>query len=203
MSWRTVLRSRIFDAVHNVETTKPMLLQDLTIQGSNREHGVLYEPTDMGVAREVLAALPLRDHNRFTFLDYGSGKGRMLMLASRYPFMEIIGIEFTSELHEIAQKNLQRFFGWGKTQCRKVRSCLADATTFPIPPVPLVVYLFNPFHAPVVEQVWRNLEQSNTETPRDVYIVAVSWARRHFENKPVETVHRNPSFNIYRMHPTS
>lgn len=199
MTWRTALRSKVFDVLHNVETSNPELLEKLTIVGSNREHGVLYEPTDMGIAREVLKALPVDAHERFTFVDYGSGKGRMLLLASRYPFRGVIGIEFSSELHQIAQKNLQRFFGWGLTRCRNVVCHHAEATTFPIPAGPLITYFFNPFHAPVVEEVWQKLERSYDESPREIYIVAVSWARRHFDNKPLEVACKDPSFNIYRL----
>jgi hypothetical protein len=38
-----------------------------------------------GAARKLAGKIPLR-HKDFVFIDYGSGKGRVLMIASRWPF---------------------------------------------------------------------------------------------------------------------
>jgi len=40
------------------------------------------------------------NHSEFTFIDFGSGKGRVLFLASEYPYKKIIGVELARMLHE-------------------------------------------------------------------------------------------------------
>src|ERR1700688_3075147 len=45
----------------------------------------------------------------FTFIDFGSGKGRALLLASEYPFRRIVGLEFSPELHLTAEENIARY----------------------------------------------------------------------------------------------
>jgi predicted O-methyltransferase YrrM len=45
-----------------------------------------------------------------TFIDFGSGKGRALWMASEYPFRQLIALEFSPELHRIAEANITRYF---------------------------------------------------------------------------------------------
>jgi hypothetical protein len=49
------------------------------------------------------------DPRNFTFIDFGSGKGRVLLIAAGLPFKAVVGIEFSRELHEIAVQNISRF----------------------------------------------------------------------------------------------
>jgi hypothetical protein len=53
-----------------------------------------------------MAALPWRPED-FTVIDFGSGKGRALIVASECPFRRIIGVEFALELHRDAQQNIR------------------------------------------------------------------------------------------------
>ncbi len=57
----------------------------------------------LAISQEAVAQTMLQD---FTFIDLGSGKGRVLLMASEYPFQKIIGVEFMPELHRAAQKNI-------------------------------------------------------------------------------------------------
>jgi predicted RNA methylase len=47
------------------------------------------------------------DLHRFSFVDFGSGKGRVLLVASHYPFREVVGVEFSPELQKIAEGNIR------------------------------------------------------------------------------------------------
>jgi tRNA1(Val) A37 N6-methylase TrmN6 len=40
-------------------------------------------------------------------VDYVSGMGKVLLLAARYPFRRVTGMEFSAELHKIAERNHQ------------------------------------------------------------------------------------------------
>ena len=66
------------------------------------------------VFHSVMQALRDRlalDYRRFSFVDVGSGKGRALLLASDYPFREIIGVELSPELDRVARANIARYTG--------------------------------------------------------------------------------------------
>ena len=114
-------------------------------------YAVRYGPSGVQGVRSALDKLPI-DHTRFTFIDYGSGKGRVLFLAAGFPFEEVIGIEFSRELHEIALRNLARLTS-EITRCGKVSSIHADAALFEPPKSNLVCYFYNPFGPPVMTAV--------------------------------------------------
>jgi len=132
-----------------------------------------YQPTDPVAFRDMLDALGAHTHlnfRDFTFLDLGSGKGRTLLMASDYPFRRIVGVELLPALDEIAQENLRRYKSESQ-QCCLIEFVCADATTFPFPGEPLVVYLFNPFGESGLSRVISNLEQSLRANPRPLYVL--------------------------------
>jgi SAM-dependent methyltransferase len=114
----------------------------------------------------------------FTFIDLGSGKGRVLLMASDYPFKRIIGVEFMPELHRTAQKNIACYPN-DREQCRQIETVCMDAREFQFPDGPLVVYLFNPFPESTFAQVLENLRLSVEQAPRPVYI---AYRFTEFEN---------------------
>jgi SAM-dependent methyltransferase len=132
-----------------------------------------YQPTEPGLFREMLEALcqhaelNLAD---FVFLDLGSGKGRTLLMASDYPFRRIVGVELLSSLHQICQENLQRYKS-DSQKCFTVECFCADATNFPLPEDPLVVYLFNPFPEAGLRSALNQIRKSLQEHPRPVYVL--------------------------------
>lgn len=105
----------------------------------------------------------------FTFVDLGSGKGRVLPMAADYPFKRIIGVEFMPELHRAAQKNISGFAS-DRQQCRQIEAVCMDARDFRFPSGPLVVYLFNPFSESTFARVLENLRRSVEESPRPICI---------------------------------
>ena len=105
----------------------------------------------------------------FTFIDLGSGKGRVLLMASEYPFKRIIGVEFMPELHRAAQNNIAKYTT-ERQQCWQIETFCMDARDFPFPDGPLVVYLFNPFSESTFALILENLRRSVEASPRPVYI---------------------------------
>ena len=81
--------------------------------------------------------------------DYGSGKGRVLMLAAEYPFKRIVGVEFAKSLHDISQENVATL----GSEAGRIETFHADATEFDPPTDPLVLYFFHPFGVPALKQV--------------------------------------------------
>ena len=111
------------------------------------------------------------DFQRFTFADMGSGKGRALLLASDYPFREIIGIELSPELDRVARANIAGYRG--ARHHPPVTSIQGDAAEFAWPAGPLIVYMWNAFTRPVMERVFQNLEASLAQQPRELYLVYI------------------------------
>ena len=164
-----------YDWEHSVDTTRSNVgfgTQFLT--------GVTARPyfaTEPWLFEQIMQALPI-DFSQFTFVDLGSGKGRVLLMASDYPFKKIIGVEFMPELHHAAQKNIAGYSN-DRQRCRQIETVCMDARDFQFPLEPLVVYLFNPFSEPTFAQVLENLRRSVEQTPRPVYI---AYRFTEFEN---------------------
>ncbi len=139
--------------------------------------GEQYQPIEPEQFHVILDELSL-DHTRFTFIDLGSGKGRAVLLASEYPFRRIIGVEILPELHRVAQQNLLRFPA-ERQRCTSVEFWCGDARDFEFPAEPTVLYLFNPFFEPVLEQVLQNLKTSLDRDPRTLLLVYVNPISEH------------------------
>jgi len=163
------LKGRFYDLRHQVLTAPEMPIRAHTISGPNGNSGAKYAGTEPRYFRKVLAELDL-DFERYTFIDFGSGMGRALLLASESPFKRIVGVEFSKELHEIAVKNIAAFRSPAR-KCARVESVWQDAVAYPLPPEPSVFYLFNPFTPEMFAKFLANVERSLTEHPREVYLI--------------------------------
>jgi SAM-dependent methyltransferase len=160
-----------FDWTRGVTTTGEAALSTLTLAGSPRD-GFEYVPTRPAPTRRALRELPIRDHSDYTFIDLGSGKGRVLLIAAEFPFRTVLGVEFAMELHCIAQSNERRFKG-SRRKCEQIESIHANAKDFQFPDENLVVYLFNPFPLAVMDRVLGNLYTSLIRCPRELFIILV------------------------------
>lgn len=164
-----VFRARDWDRRRGVETEENVHQEELDFDSPNREHALGYIPTGQWSFRSVVASL--RDlgvrPSEFTLVDFGCGKGRILLMALEAGFRAAIGVEFAPELARIAEANLRSYRG--RRSAASVHC--GDAAAFPIPPDPLVVFLANPFKGPVLEAVAENIRRSFAEHPRAIYVV--------------------------------
>ena len=167
---RSTLRAHWFDWRHHVKTCGDDDLRKVTVVGENVSHAIAYIPTTPRTGRHILRNLPVTDLSSYTFIDIGSGKGRMLLLAAELPFRRVIGIEFASDLHALAQQNVKTYRNPNQA-CFQIEPLHIDATQYEFPLEPLLVYLFYPFDQAVMEPVIQNLNRSLAEHPRDVILV--------------------------------
>jgi SAM-dependent methyltransferase len=192
-----------YDFDHNVDTTRAnvgfreQLIAALT--------GHQYFPTEPWLFEQMMEALSTQQSafsqetglEDFTFVDLGSGKGRVLLMAAAYGFKRIIGVEFMPEWHRVALENVSKFMEIPVPPLKRGSSlssrqpgadapglqssalragfptieCLCiDARDFDFPAGPLVVYLFNPFPEPVLAAVLDRLRHSLLQAPRPVFV---------------------------------
>jgi len=123
--------------------------------GPSIEFATHYEPTPVDEAEQLLDALPLPPE-RTTFVDLGSGMGRVVLLAAERPYRQVIGVEISPALHEVAKENRARY-PRERLRSLDIRLVRADAAAFTFPRGDLAVYLYNPFRievlAPVIERL--------------------------------------------------
>jgi len=158
-----------FDAELGVTTEALVFLGELDPEaiGPALEHATHYEPTPVADVARLLDASPL-DPARATFVDVGAGMGRVVLLAARRPFRAVIGIEVSPALVEIARENLERSRDPARV-AHDVRVVRADAAAYRFPRGDLVVYLYNPFTATVLDALLVNVRLGDAH--RDVVLL--------------------------------
>jgi SAM-dependent methyltransferase len=163
-----------FDRHHGTDTAGVREISSLRLHSVNARFAVRYQPTASDVFDSTIAALKAfePDLRQFVFVDFGCGKGKLLLLASLLPFREVIGVELSAELVAIAQRNIETWCSQ-KALLKTIRVVHADAADFPPPPEPVVSFFYNPFGRPVMEKVLANLTMSLHENPRPMAIIYV------------------------------
>jgi len=161
-----------FDLQHGVETSIRVHPTDLRIDSPNWISAVPYIPTPDGLLNQVFTGLEIK-FEEFTFVDFGSGKGRVLLMASDFPFRKIVGVEFSPELHQIACRNIKSYKSTTR-KCREITSVCMDFTEFELPAGPVVGFLYNPASKAVTSVLAGNMMRALGERPRELWIVYVT-----------------------------
>jgi len=162
-------KDRAFDSRHGVDTGGIIQLNSLQIDGTTWHEGTPYWAIDPDIFTRLVGSIDVR-HQDFTFIDFGSGKGRAVLLASEFPFKRVIGVEFSPELDQIAKQNLRAFRSETR-QCLEIELVCADALQYPLPLCPLVCYFYNPFGREVMAGVVARIAESYRAHPREIYIL--------------------------------
>ena len=115
-----------------------------------------YQASNGVALAEAIAAAGI-DPARFAFVDYGSGKGRVVMIAAATGFRRAIGVEFAPELHAVAAANADRFLAAGGASLR-CEMVLGDAGAYDPPAGPLFAYIYNSFGPVILREALARLE---------------------------------------------
>jgi Histone methylation protein DOT1 len=104
------------------------------------------------------------------FVDFGSGKGRVLLLSVLYGFHRSVGIEFVRDLCVASERNLDRFRARTDRHF-EVHVLNMDASCYTVSQDDSVFFLYDPFEKKVLEQVLSNIRRSLESKPRSIHIV--------------------------------
>jgi predicted RNA methylase len=158
-----------FDKIHGTDTSGVIPIKDLEIKSENIKEANWYGPMPVKVFRQIMDNLTV-DFDKYEFINLGSGKGRVLLLASEYGFRKVTGVEFASDLHRISSRNIAIVEHYTRKKSR-IESICMDATKFVIPEVPVVLFFHSPFKGQVMERVIRNILRSFAKHPRKIVLI--------------------------------
>jgi hypothetical protein len=152
-----------FDLEHGMDTSGLLFAEHLASGHAHDDHINAYWGTPTSGFRGILdywqAALAGTPHSiqDYTFVDIGSGKGRVLMLASDAPFQRIVGVELSPSLTAIAERNIAR---WNAVPhaCSHIEVLNLDALLAPVPDSPVVLYIYNSFNLYVMLPLLERLQ---------------------------------------------
>jgi SAM-dependent methyltransferase len=94
----------------------------------------------------------------YSFVDLGCGKGRAVLMASEFSFREVVGVELHPGLTRVAEANVAAWMAAARAVC-PLRILRQDATEFAFPDGACLLYLFNPFAAPVMKRLMERIEE--------------------------------------------
>ena len=200
--WRRSIanwRARRFDAKHGIETGVVVPVAEIQdVDPDLAGHAVHYEPSTLPKFERAMRAVPI-EHARYSFVDYGSGKGRVLLLAAHYPFRRVIGVEMSAALNAAASANIEAFLRHRPLPA-KIDLVTGDARDLPVPDGGLVAYFYNPFDATILGEVWDKLRAAIGRVPRPLFVIYVNPLHRQVFDAATELqcVHEEPAVVVYQ-----
>ncbi len=157
-----------FDEMHGVETGGLVPAGELVTGHASDAHVTAY----YGVAPSILRTLveiwletePAHPLKRYTFVDIGAGKGRAMLVASEFPFKQVVGVELNAAMADVARRNVSH---WEESRRSdptarrhaQVRLVEQDALEYAWPKTPCVVFMFHPFEAPLMKKLLQRIEK--------------------------------------------
>jgi predicted RNA methylase len=164
-------REIIFDLTHRVETITPKEVNEHSAPQGPHDCAFQYQGADPKLVNDLLEQLP-HAARQTTFVDYGCGKGRVLILAAVHGFKKLVGVELLKDLASVCDENLQRIIKrFPGTICSVHQG---DAALFELPKGELTVFFYNPFSGKVLDSVVSRLSQRADLAPQEVRVVYVN-----------------------------
>ncbi len=187
-----------FESKFGIDTTGTDY--DMASLGGTGEHlpdATGHEPIQHKVFNVMIRAASV-DPADYTFIDYGSGKSRALLLAAEAHFQRVIGIEFASYLYEAENRNIALYAI--RQPHLLIENLHQDAATFPIPDGKVFLYFYNPFGPTVLRIITRMIAARAAEQDLDGIVAYRNpvHAEVFDELQCLKPMARNNSFAIYR-----
>lgn len=161
LAFRLAWSEATFDLVNGTQT-------GFDRPGAETEPNVVYESVNPLLLVSLLKYVQGRNGS---FVDFGSGKGRALIIAARSGFESVVGIEISPERTVLAKANIEieRTRGCGS----EIEIANGNAADFQIPDDCIAAFFYNPFDHAVMEKVIERLHESLRRNPRRIYALLV------------------------------
>lgn len=154
---------------YRINTSEISDLKKLEITGDNARHADIYMGSNYFLLEKCFEEI--KKYNKRSFVDFGSGKGRVLVVAAHYNFTKITGIEFAKELCDIAKDNIANNQSYFPDTLWRVFHM--DAIAYEIEDGDEVFFFYSPFGPNIMRAVIKNILKSIEKTPREIFIIYV------------------------------
>lgn len=99
-----------------------------------------------------------------SFVEFGAGKGRVVLVAAGVPFRSVVGVELSESLAEVARMNIER--NRSRLACRDVRIEQTDMAKFAVPDDLAVAFFYNPARGDAFVAAVERIRESLERRPR-------------------------------------
>lgn len=165
----SVIEDYYFDIKYGLDTSEPVKVDDLDITAEDKKHSVLYLPTRIRHFKRLISKLQLPEGS--VFVDFGSGKGRILLVAgSYYNFLRVVGVEISSLLCIIARNNISIYENKLKRSLR-VEVVESNVLQYNLRDDENVFYFFRPFDSLIMDNIIEKIIASLKVNHRKVWLI--------------------------------
>ena len=159
-----------YDHQFSLKTNSSVQLINMDVKSKSIIHARHYQATHYRLFFKIMNQLSL-PWNKFNFIDFGSGKGRCLLMAGMLGFKEVFGIEFAKDLCECAKNNRESFQkSFPQIHLPPIKIINEDALNFFPKTKNNVFFFYNPFDGVILEEVLQNCSRYSPPGSRDYYI---------------------------------
>jgi len=144
----------LFDYKNGIDTLSAIPTKDLGLEDEAKiDQCSRYVPSFASCVRDILDRVQKDiDFNAGNFVDMGSGKGKVLFIATKYDFKKIIGVEYSKDLHDICEINIKKI---GAEE--RILSIHEDGSKYEPNADNNIYYFFNPFTGDLLDSCLKNL----------------------------------------------
>ncbi|NCN26880.1 class I SAM-dependent methyltransferase [bacterium] len=146
-----------------------------------------YQAAPYLILRSIFVALKKIKAPQETFLDIGCGKGRALLMAHRWGYKNLLGLDLSGRMISNASQNL------AKKGIFHARLKVADAVNFQYPSGDSVFFLNNPFDGNILRPVVTALKEQSS--PESVFVYLNPLREHLFQQLGFKKVYEIDSFN--------
>ena len=158
----------VFDKRYQLDTRSEVAIDDLDISQEDKQHADKYKPTRARYFRKIMAKLDLPREG--VFVDVGCGKGRILLLAAEHGFDQVVGLEISPSLCEIAERNVA-VFRENTPTASSIEVVCTNILDYQMDGSETVFFLYSPFDQPVTKTFLEMIRQSLNDHPRDLWLI--------------------------------
>ena len=144
-----------------IRTVGHIPVEDL---GTHDPDAIWYLPTPYQGFFATMRHVPVSG----AFVDYGSGLGRILIAAARFPFVRVTGLELSDALVRRSLENVARCRG---THCKRIEVIGTNAARWRVPNDVTVFHFYSPFLGQTLRAVVADIARSLSEAPRKAWIM--------------------------------
>lgn len=161
-----ILYEFLFDFMYKVKTKGYIELDELNIS-QDREHATKYQGSNYYILNKFFKKYN-NIVNNSSIVDFGSGKGRILILAMKHGAKSCIGVEFAKELIDISKINLDSYKA---NNCLQTEILLINdsALNYEFNGTEDIIFFYNPFNEIILNPIIDKILQLDTR-PFIVYI---------------------------------
>ena len=162
--------NRAFDARFGTDTASEVVLVDSGVPVADAAQGNnLYRPMFSSSFHAAMKRLPL-NFSEFTFVDLGSGKVKMIMLAADYNFKHIVGVEYSLLPHKIAAGNFRTYSSLSQ-KCSSFEPILGNVLDYQLPSGSVVCMIFNSFAPDIMRRAMHKLGHDAGSRADPVFVI--------------------------------